>query len=56
MKKKKNVHLTKIEQAILLLAEYLEDPTHDQFRVFEHVADVLGYRVRKSPQKQKRKP
>lgn len=33
---------TRIEEAILALAEYLEDPNHDNYKVSEDIANILG--------------
>lgn len=30
------------EEAIMALADYLEDPMHDQYKVKEHIMDILG--------------
>ena len=40
--KNKQIKLNKIERAILLLAEYLENPQHDQFKVRQHILEMLG--------------
>lgn len=41
-RKRKLVKLNKIEKAILFLAEYMEDPNHDQYRIKTMVLDILG--------------
>lgn len=42
-KKLKTVKLSKIERAILLLADYMEDPMHDEYKIKMQVLDILGY-------------
>ena len=34
--------VTPIEEAILALAEYMEDSMHDQYKVKKHIAEILG--------------
>jgi len=33
---------TRQEEAILELADYLENPNHDQYKIKKHIADILG--------------
>lgn len=40
--KKKAKKLSRIEQALILLAEYMQDPVHDQYMVKAQVLDILG--------------
>lgn len=48
--------LTQVERAIILLAGYLEDPNHSDYRVRDHVIEVLGYEpLTKEQKKQMRK-
>lgn len=35
--------LSKVERAIILLADYMEHPNHDQYHIQKHVLDILGY-------------
>lgn len=50
--RKRTVHLTKVQKAILLLANYMEDPMHHDYRVQNHVLDILGLEL--VPTKSKR--
>lgn len=34
--------ITPIEMAIITLATYLEDPSHDDYKVKEHILEILG--------------
>ena len=34
--------ITAIEEAILILAEYIEDVNHSDYKVKRHIAEVLG--------------
>ena len=40
--KEKREPITKIEEAILALAEYLEDINHADYKVKHHIAEILG--------------
>lgn len=41
-KKQKIKKITPIEEAILCLADYLENPNHDEYKVREHIMWILG--------------
>lgn len=41
--KNKEVKLTNIERAVILLAGYMEDPMHSDYRVRDHIIEVLGF-------------
>lgn len=41
-KKRKIIKLNRIEKAILFLAEYMEDPMHDQYKIRAMTLDILG--------------
>jgi len=43
MKKRKIAKLNRIERALLLIADYLEDPNHCDYKAREHVMSILGY-------------
>lgn len=34
--------ITPVEMAIITLASYLEDPVHDDYKVKEHILEILG--------------
>lgn len=43
MKKKRKFHkLTRIEKSLILLADYMEDPTHDRYQMKKMILDILG--------------
>ncbi len=42
MKKRTITKINKVEKAIIYLAWMLEDPLHDQYRLRDHVLDILG--------------
>lgn len=39
----KKAKLTKVEEAIIYLAEMLENPLHNEYKVKRAVLDILGY-------------
>jgi len=42
MKKKQVKRVTKVERGLIVLANYLEDPCHDQYRVRDQILEILG--------------
>ena len=43
----KPVKLTKIEHALLVLAEMMEVPNHDQYQIKNRILEILGYEALK---------
>ncbi|MES2060234.1 MAG: hypothetical protein V4438_04355 [Patescibacteria group bacterium] len=41
--KERIAKLSKVEKAIVYLAEMMQDPMHDQYRIRAQVIDILGY-------------
>lgn len=48
---RKSAGLNKYEKALILLAEYMEDPMHDQYRIKAQVLDMLGLEFVPKPKK-----
>lgn len=46
---KKLRKITQIEKAIIYLAEFMENPFHDQYQIKNQVMDILGVKEVKSP-------
>ncbi len=42
MKKRIFHKLTKVEQALVYIADMIEDPNHDQYKIKQVVLDLLG--------------
>lgn len=51
---KETKKLTRIEEAILMLADYLEDEMHADYKIKQHIMEILGVELIKSNEQPKK--